>query len=304
MTESGQPSRTAAGADRERARVAFERGLAWFLTNADGISPDGRAAVLASVLLASPRRARQVRKHLRPRGLRARLAWRWRPNPLRTLSAILEKDPLPLAWSAGETFPAPTDPLPGDAASLQQLDGLSNLALFQISGRQLEDPALAWLRREDLWGYDLTHQIFAWVLCAKSRYLLPEARERACLLLGRLLHEIEGERPATFYDLDAERSAFAARAGAPADRLARWIPDLLAAQDGDGGWWFTRDRAEQAALLENAHLGASPIVLPAASYRDEPDPELARRGLEILHRGHATSLTLWALAFHLQAAPR
>jgi hypothetical protein len=55
-------------------------------------------------------------------------------------------------------------------------------------------------------------------------------------------------------------------------------------------------------MLENAHLGASPLVRTAKSYRSQKDPAAAFRGLEILHRGHSTGLSLWALGLWLKGA--
>lgn len=300
-------------------RQCFERGSRWALAHAEGLSPDARLAVLAALLLTDPDKAESVRASLRgPRKIRlsalgrlidvlslgaASRRRRREAERADAFFALIERDPKPLTWSDLDSFRSDSGPLPNDPDALHRIDGPhSNAALVQASLGQLEEPVLVWLRRDDLWGYDLAHQLLAWVVCLKKGYRTEEARERAGHLSWRLFHEIQ-RSPAVHFDLFVERIAFLLLAGFPVERLTEQIQDVVALQDpADGGWWFTRRPAEQAAMIENAHLGASPLVRPARSYRERADPEAARRRLEILHRGHSTGLSLWALGYWLRQA--
>lgn len=312
------PSQSGMAMERRAVRQRFDRGVEWALAHVDGLSPDARFAVLAGLLLADPEKAETAGGSLRNRrkvqlstrgkvldvltfGLVSRRLQEKR-NRAHAFFALVERDPLPLVWTDLDSFRHVPDSLPGSLEELHRIDGAhSNAALVQASLGRLEGRVLSWLRREDLWGYDLSHQLLAWVVCLKAGHRTDESRERAGRLAWRLFHEIQHGPPAVHYDLFAERIAFLLLAGFPLERLAEELLQVLASQDqGDGGWWFTRVPADQASMIENAHLGSSPMVRPGKSYRDQADPEAALRRLQTLHRGHATGLSLWALGFWLR----
>ena len=299
--------------DRQTARQCFDKGKAWALANAEGFSPDSRFAVLAGLLLADPESAAASRDFLRSRP-KIRLSAIGKVMDLLSLGAlsrrmearrsqadpffdILERDPSPCAWTDLDSFRHVPEGVPKSPEAMHRIDGASsNPALFQASAGRIEERVLAWLRRDDLWGYDLAHQLLAWVVCLKTGYLADEARERVGRLAWRVFHEIQHGPEEIHYDLFAERLAFLLLAGFPAERLAKQIEHVVSAQDPeDGGWWFTRHPAEQEGLLKEAHLGASPMVRLKKSYRDQRDPAGTLRRLATLHRGHAAGLSLWAL---------
>lgn len=304
--------------DRQTARQCFERGAGWALANAEGLSPDARFSVLAGLLLADPERAESARGILRPQEIR--LSGVFKVLDLLTLKAVsrrmeaqrrqaealfdvIERDPSPLAWPDLDSFRHVPKGLPGSPESMHRIDGaFTGAALAQAGTGRLEEPVLAWLRREDLWGYDLAHQLLAWAVCIKAGCRTVDARERAGRLSWRLFHEIR-QGPPVHYDLFAERLAFLLLAGFPREPLTNELLQVVSAQDpGDGGWWFTRVPADQASMLKDAHLGSSPLVRPAKPYQHHKDPEETLRRVGILHRGHATGLSLWALGFWLKSS--
>lgn len=303
--------------DRQAARQSFEKGAAWALANLEGFSPDARFAVLAGLLLAEPQKAESVRCALRKPD-EIRFAGIFKLLDLVSFGAlkrhlegqqkrahavfdVLERDPSPALESADlDSFRHVPDSLPQSVEAMQRIDGAATgAALLQASTGRLEGPTLAWLRRDDLWGYDLAHQILAWVVCLKAGGSKDEARERIGRLAWRLFHEVRQGPSDVHYDLFVERLAFLLLAGFPAERLETEIQHVLSAQRSDGGWWFTRTVKDHATMLDNAHLGASPLTRPPKSYRQEKDPEAARRRLDLLHRGHSTGLSLWALGYCL-----
>jgi hypothetical protein len=307
--------------DRAEVRRCFERGVGWVLTNAERLSPDARVAALAGLLLADPAQAEEAGSRLRGRR-EVRLSAAGKLLDLLTLGmvgrrlrerrrranaffALIERAPGPCARPDLDSFQHVPDPLPARLEELHGIDGArSNAALTQASHGRFEAPVLAWMHRDDRWGYDLAHQLLAWVVCLKAGHRPDEARATAGRLAWRLFHEVRLSPLPVHYDLVAERIAFLALAGFPLERLADGFRLILAAQDReDGGWWFTRDPADQAAMLEQAHLGASPLAKPAKPWRDQPDAEAVRRRLEGIHRGHATGLSLWALGLWLAGAP-
>ena len=307
--------------DWRTVRQGFDRGVGWALENVGGLSPDARLAVLAGLLLADPEKAETARGILRSRreirlstvgkvldvltlgGVGRRL--RKRRSEADAFFVLIEDDPSPLVQTDLDSVRYVPASLPESPEDLHRIDGeRTNAALVQASLGRLEEPVLSWLRREDCWGYDLAHQLLAWIVCHKTRHREDEARERAGRLAWRLFFEVEHGPRSVHYDLFAERIAFLLLAGFPPEHLARQLLYILASQDpGDGGWWFTQMPVDQARLLENAHLGSSPMIRPSKSYRDQADPDAARRRLEILHRGHSTGLSLWALSLWLREAP-
>lgn len=314
------PSQSGMAMNRQTVRRRFDSGVEWALSNVDELSPDARFAVLGGLLLADPRKAETVGGSLRNRQ-KVRLSTRGkvldlltfglvsrrlqeRRNRTDALLAFIERDPSPLVWTDLDSFRHVPDSSPGSLEELHRIDGAhSNAALIQASLGRLEGPVFSWLRREDLWGYDLSHQLLAWVICLKQGHRTDEAREKTGRLAWRLFHEIQYGPPAVHYDLFVERIAFLLLAGFPLERLTEGLLQVLASQDQeDGGWWFTRVPADQASMIENAHLGSSPMIRPGKSYREHADPEAAFRRLQTLHRGHATGLSLWALGFWLRGS--
>jgi hypothetical protein len=307
--------------DWRTIRQRFDRGVDWALENVGGFSSDARLAVLAGLLLTDPERAETVRGILRNRQeIRLSVFGRFldvltlgevgrrlrkRRSEAEAFFVLMERDPSPLVRTDIDSFRYVPASFPESLEDLHRIDGeCTGAALVQASRGRLEEPVLSWLRREDLWGYNLAHQLLAWVVCHKAGHREEEARERSGRFAWRLFHEVEHGPQSTHYDLFAERIAFLLLAGFPPKRLTRQFHHIVASQDPeDGGWWFTRVPADQATLLENVHLGSSPLVRPSKSYRDQKDPDAARRRLEILHRGHSTGLSLWALSLWLRTAP-
>jgi len=302
---------------REEASRSFERGVDWALAHAERLSADARTAVLAGLRLADPPRAEMEGAPLRKRpeirlspvgkvldvlslGVVSRRIGERRRRE-NAFFELIEKDPSPLARQDLDAFRRTPDSLPGSVEEMQRVDGpRSNAALTQASLGRVEEPVLSWLRREDLWGYDLSHQLLAWVVCVKLGHRLDEARERSGRLAWRLFHEIAHCALPVHYDLAVERVAFLGLAGFPRVLLNEEYRRILSSQDPrDGGWWFTRNPADQRAMLDNAHLGASPLVRPARPYREQPGAEAVLERIEFLHRGHATGLSLWALGLLL-----
>jgi hypothetical protein len=281
--------------DMQQASSAFERGLEWFLAHGEQVSADSKMAALGGLMLADLGRVPAVRQILAP----AR-----HPNPVAALIAVVESDPLPLSWNGDDTFrPAPDAPL-RRRAELHRINGpLCHAALGQACLGKLDDAVLAWLRRDDLCGYDLAHQLLAWILCVKRGHLSQEARATVGRLALRLLRDIE-RYSFIYYDLFAESLAFLALAGVPLPRLGGAFRHVLALQDGAVGCWrYTMDPAEQMWLLENAHRGGSPLIRAIETYERQPDPLAAFQSLATFHQGHTTSLSLWALGVLLQARP-
>lgn len=274
--------------DLKETRRRFERGLEWFVAHSDDVSPDSKMAALGGLLLVDPQRAPALRKALEPQK---------QANMLAFLFRLVEKSPLPVAWSHPDVFRSSLPSLPPprrqefysvDAASIEAALGYSAMG-------RVDEPVLSWMRREGLRGYNLTHQLLAWILCLKNGHRVDEARQRICGLSPRLMGELDLY---PFDDLVAEGTAFLALAGFPMDRLARHFDRLLQAQDPQTGLWrYTQDRAEQMWLIENAHLGRSPLLRLGAvqAYDRAPDPLQEFRRLETLHHGHTTGLTLWGL---------
>src|SRR5262249_46770899 len=145
-------------------------------------------------------------------------------------------------------------------------------------------------------GYNLAHQLLAWILCVKNGHRLDEARERVACLVPWLARELD-LYPFLYDDLFAESVAFLAVAGFPVPWLTGHLQRLLTRQDPrDGKWSYTGQPGELMWLLENAHLGRSPLVRPGAiqqPYCETADPIGEFRRLENFHHGHATGLTLW-----------
>jgi hypothetical protein len=278
--------------DPEEMRRSFERGLEWFVAHSDDIFPDSKMAALGGLLLVDPRRVSAVRKALEPPKQASGLAF---------LFGLLEKSPLPVVWNHPDVFRSSLQTLPlPRRQEFYVVDGASCEAALGYSAMgRVEEPILSWMRRENLTGYNLTHQMLAWILCLKNGHRVDEARQRISGLAPRLMSELDLY---PFDDLVAEGTAFLALAGFPVDRLTRHFSRLLQAQDSQTGLWrYTRDAAEQMWLVENAHLGRSPLLRPGAvqPYDRAPDPLREFRRLETLHHGHTTGLTLWGLGILL-----
>jgi hypothetical protein len=189
---------------------------------------------------------------------------------------------------------------------LYAIDGAAcRAAQAQSSVGRVEEPVLSWMRREDLVGYNLAHQLLAWILCVKNEHRLSEARERIAWLTPRLLHDLD-LYPDMYDDLFVESVAFLALAGFPLAWLTDHFHRLLRMQGPDGKWRYTSRPEEQMWVLENAHLGHSPLIRPGAisqPYYETADPLGEFRRLEHFHHGHATGLALWALGIHLRGLP-
>jgi hypothetical protein len=304
--------------DQAAVRERFDRGVAWALKHADGLSADARVAVLAGLLLADRERAAAAATVLRPRpgegrraagrlldivtlGMTARL--RRRRNRAAPLFSLIERDPGAVAGVRFDDHEYIPQPVSQPIEALHIIDGAHvNAALVQASLGHLEEPVLSWLRRDDLCGYNLSHQLLAWVLCLKVGHRIDEASGLACAAGWRLFNEIERGPSRVHRDLAIERLVFLGLSGFPLTRLSAPYTELLESQDPrDGGWWFTAVPSEQDAMLERVHLGASPLIKTKRPYRAEAEPEAARRRLEVLHRGHTTGLGVWALGLWLTA---
>jgi len=283
--------------DPAAVRRAFERGLEWFLAHSGELSPDSKMAALGGLILIEPQRIPAAREVLEPKE---------RPNPVTFLFGLVEKSPLPLAWDDPDVFRhSPLRP-PCSRYELYAIDGAAcRAAQSQSSMGQVEEPVLSWMRRDDLVGYNLAHQLLSWILCVKNGHRSDEARERVACLTPWLLRELD-LYPFLLDDLFAESVAFLALAGFPVRWLTGHFHRLLAMQDPrDGKWCYSRDPGELMWVLENAHLGRSPLVRPGAiqqPYYQTPDPLQEFRRLENFHHGHATGLSLWALGICLREA--
>lgn len=273
--------------DLGEVRRQFDRGLEWLVAHSDEITLDSKMAALGGLLLVDPQRVAAVRKALEP-GRQA--------NVLTFLLGLVEKSPQPLAWNHGDVRPSlPALPAPKrqdfyfvDSASCEAALGYSAMG-------RVEEPILSWMRRGNLRGYNLTHQLLAWILCLKKGHRIDEARQRIGGLAPRLMNELDLY---PFDDLVAEGTAFLALAGFPLDRLTDPFSRLLQVQDPQTGRWrYTRDEGEQMWLVENAHLGRSPLFRLGAvpGYAASPEPLREFRRLETLHHGHTTGLALWGL---------
>jgi amino acid adenylation domain-containing protein len=276
-------------------RRRFERGLEWFVAHADDASPDSKMAAVGGLLLVDPQRVAALRKALESRE---------QPHALAFLFGLIEKSPLPVAWNNPDVFRTslPTQPPPRGQQFYDVDSAACEAALAYSAMGRVEEPILSWMRRADLTGYNLTHQLLAWILCLKNGHRVDEARQRILGLAPRLLSELDLY---PFDDLVAEGTAFLALAGFPLDRLTRHFQRLLQAQDSRTGVWrYTRDAAEQMWLVENAHLGRSPMFRLGAvqPYDRAPDPLREFRRREILHHGHTTGLALWGFGVLLHAS--
>jgi hypothetical protein len=283
--------------DMAALRLAFERGLEWFLAHSDDISPDSKMAALGGLILIDPQRIPAAREVVEPRE---------RPNPVAFLFGLVERSPLPVAWDDLDVFRrSPLRPS-HRRYELYAINGAAcQAAQAQSSMGQVEEPVLSWMRRNDLGGYNLAHQLLSWVLCVKNGHRLDEARERVSCLAPWLMRELD-LYPFLYDDLFAESIAFLALAGVPVRWLTGHFHRLLRLQDPqDGKWRYTREPAELMWVVENAHLGRSPLLRLGAiqqPYYETRDPLEEFRRLENFHHGHATGLTLWALGICLREA--
>jgi hypothetical protein len=276
----------------EEAKGAFERGLQWSLSlEPELLGPDSRMMILSGLLLVDPQRVPAVRKAFVPTE---------GPNEVDFLFAAVEADPFPLAWDEPDPFQRYVpDDLPQTLYDRHGIKGvMAHGGLAQGTMGKLEEPVLSWLR-QDLWGYNLTHQLLSWVLCLKRGHRVEEAKERVLRLGARLGHELDHSQLTPFYDLVVESTTFLALAGYPLERLAGRFRTILATQEPDGGWWSIQDRAEFARLIETAHQGSSPLARPPRHYSEEADPERAHDSLVTLHRAHSSGLSIWALSILL-----
>jgi hypothetical protein len=274
--------------DLGEVRRRFDRGLEWLVAHSGDVSLDSKMAAWGGILLVDPQRAPAIRKAFEP-GRQA--------NALAFLFGLVEKSPRPIAWNHQDAFRlgARAQPPPRrrefyavDAASCEAALGYSAIG-------RVEEPILSWMRRGDLRGYNLTHQLLAWILCLKKGHRVDEARQRIGSLAANVISELDLY---PFDDLVAEGTAFVALAGFPVERLASQFLRLLDAQDpATGRWRYTQSAAEQMWLVENAHRGGSPLLRLGAvqAYGRAVDPLAEFRRLEILHHGHTTGLALWAL---------
>jgi hypothetical protein len=280
--------------NEDEVRDAFERGLQWFLSKEPAILGDEcRMMSLSGLLLIDPQRVPEVRKALAPSKGR---------DPIDPFFAAVEASPLPVPWDEPDPFQRYVpDDLPLTLHDREWLDGqMAHAALWMGTQGQLAEPVLSWVRQNDFWGYNLNHQILCWTLCLKRGHRVEEARERLLQFGAKLGHELANSPFQVFYDLIAESTVMLSLAGFPMEKLAGNFRYILSSQDADGGWWFTREPAELGPLIENSHLGASPLFKPPRHYSEEPDPERALDALVTLHRSHSTSLSLWALGLLLR----
>ncbi len=220
-----------------------------------------------------------------------------------SLFEVFEQDPYPIDLSNLYIYKHIPDDIPTSPEQLHVMNALTtNSALKQAAAGDIQDPCITWMRKQNLWGYLLTHQWIAWLLCLKRQYHLREAEEKVPMLAWRMYHELKNCPFEVYYDLFAERVAFLGLAGFPLRCLREEYVRILQSQDvDDGGWYFfSATKDDQLSVLYNVLTGQSPLIDRPRWYNENEELDDQGSYLMNVHRGHATGLSIWALLLLLK----
>jgi len=239
----------------------------------EDISPDGIMSAFNGLLSVDPKSAYLLRNaYTKKGGTRISISEQTYLPGISAIYEAIEQEPSPVSLHALFSYQHTPEDMPTSPERFYKIHTLfSNWALRQAAMGHVEEWCIRWMRRQDTWGYDLTHQLLAWLLCIKRQHRLDEAHTMASRLAWRLHHQVKNCQCKVYYDLFAESIAFLGMAGFPPHLLIEEYRHILKNQCSDGGWFF------EELPIEHPQLNT------------------------IQHRGHATGLSICALAYLLRA---
>jgi hypothetical protein len=299
---SVRPDDTRNGREVERnLRTSLAAGHAWLEEHSAELLPDAAAFAYIGVRVAKL----SFSKRLGPRhaGGTARLR-----IPVSSTFKRIAALAVPLFLRYSETPPLasirfragdrrergqdPTIQIPIDRATI-------NEALAEACQGHLSSASLQWMRQTCHSGFALTHQLFAWLLCAWSR-CHEDATRHARRLAPTVFLEAGGVPG--YYDLLAQQVAFLALGGWPASRLEPLVQRILSSQDSsDGGWhYFESNELGPAQTWGRVCYNQSPLIGWPIPHEEE-DLGAVVNAVHWAHRGHATALSVCALGVFSRA---